>query len=123
MKNPSGDRSCSPIMLFTCMPVPGTTTPEPSPFVHVTEQAHPSVSITEMWVVDPSRPAMKRSRKPGASSPSRNAGVRSSCARSIAATISSTEGGGSERSSSASAYPSSVPPALGGGFVSTSRPR
>ena len=38
---PSGFRSSSPIMLFTWIPVPGTTTPEPSPFVLVTLQAMP----------------------------------------------------------------------------------
>ena len=41
------------MMLLTWMPVPGTTTPEPSPFVHVTEQARPSPSTTEMCVVEP----------------------------------------------------------------------
>ena len=35
--------------------MPGTTMPEPSPFVHVTEQAQPSASSTEMCVVEPSR--------------------------------------------------------------------
>ncbi len=44
--------------------MPGTTTPEPSPFVHVALQASPSASITEMWVVEPSRDERKRSRKP-----------------------------------------------------------
>ena len=34
-------------------PVPGTTTPEPSPFVQVALQRRPSASITEMCVVSP----------------------------------------------------------------------
>ncbi len=52
---PSGFRSCSPSMLLRCMPVPGTTTPEHDPFEQVTEAHAPSPSITEMWVVLPSR--------------------------------------------------------------------
>ena len=52
-------------MLLTCMPVPGTTMPEPSPFVHVTEHAQPSPSSTEMCVVEPSRLAMKRVEEAG----------------------------------------------------------
>ena len=51
---PSGLRSSSPITLLMCIPVPGTTTPEPSPLVHVTLQARPSESSTEMCVVEPS---------------------------------------------------------------------
>ena len=45
---PSGLRSCSPSMLFRCMPVPGTTTPEQEPFEQVTAAQAPSASITEM---------------------------------------------------------------------------
>src|SRR3954452_14885737 len=60
-KKPSGLRSCSPMMLLTWMPVPGTTMPAPSPFVHVTAHARPSASITEMCVVEPRRDARKRS--------------------------------------------------------------
>jgi hypothetical protein len=90
-------------MLFTCTPVPGTTTPEPSPFVQVTEHAQPSPSSTEMCVVDPSRLAMKRSRNPGSARPVRKPGVRSSCARSIAVTSASGSGRPGSRSSSASA--------------------
>ena len=52
---PSGLRSCSPSMLLRCMPVPGTTTPEQDPLEHVTEAQSPSSSITETWVVLPSR--------------------------------------------------------------------
>ena len=37
--------------------MPGTVTPEPVPFEQVTEQAQPSPSSTEMWVVEPSRSA------------------------------------------------------------------
>ena len=54
VKKPSGLRSSSPMMLLRWIPVPGTTTPEPSPFVHVTAHAIPSASITEMCVVEPS---------------------------------------------------------------------
>ena len=42
--------------------------------------------------------------------------MRSACADSIAPTIAATEGGAGARSSSASAYASRMPPALGGGF-------
>ena len=103
--------------------MPGTTSPQPSPFVHVTAHAQPSSSAAEMWVVAPSRLAVKRSRKPGSASPARKAGVRSACAASIAATTAATDGGGTSRSSSASARASRIPPALGGGFVSTVVPR
>ena len=66
---PPGFRSSSPIMLFRCMPVPGTTIPEDDPFEHVTVAQPPSASITEMWVVDPSREPISpatRSSAPGA---------------------------------------------------------
>ena len=85
------------------MPVPGTTSPQPSPFVHVTAHAQPSASAAEMCVVAPSRLAVKRSRKPGSGRPARNSGVRSACAASIASTIAATDGGDGARSSSASA--------------------
>ena len=65
--------------------MPGTTMPEPSPLVHVTAQARPSPSSTEMCVVEPSCEAMNSSRKPGRSRPSTNSGVRARCASSIAA--------------------------------------
>ena len=91
------------MMLLRCIPVPGTTIPEPSPFVHVTEHAQPSPSSTEMWVVEPSREAMKRSRNPGEASPLRNSGVRSDWARSIAATSAAAPGAPAPRSSKASA--------------------
>ena len=42
-------------MLFRCMPVPGTTTPEHEPFEHVTDAQPPSASMTEMCVVEPRR--------------------------------------------------------------------
>ena len=51
------------MMLLTWMPVSGTTMPEPSPFVHVTEQARPSPSITEMCVVEPIREPSRRARE------------------------------------------------------------
>ena len=52
---PSGFRSCSPSMLLRCIPVPGTTTPEHEPFEQVTVAQAPSASITDTWVVFPSR--------------------------------------------------------------------
>ena len=51
---PSGFRSCSPSMLFRCMPVPGDDHAEHEPFEQVTVAQSPSSSSTEMWVVDPS---------------------------------------------------------------------
>ena len=102
VKKPSGERSSSPIMLLRWIPVPGTITPEPSPFVHVTAHARPSRSSTEMCVVDPSCEPMNSSRNPGRLRPSRNAGVRARCADSIAATSRARLGGPSSRSSSAS---------------------
>ena len=111
--------------LLTWMPVPGTTRPEPSPFVHVTEHARPSPSRTEMCVVEPRREASRRSAKPGSTRPSTKAGVRSAWASSMTATM-STAGPArpSERSSRrAMASASSVPPADGGGLVRTARPR
>ena len=65
---------------------------------------------------------MNVSGSPARASPSRNAGVRSAWAASIASTIASGAGGPDPRSSSASAYAIRIPPALGGGLVSTSRP-
>ena len=53
-----GFRSSSPSMLFRCMPVPGTTTPEHEPFEQVTVAQAPSASITARWVVEPSREAI-----------------------------------------------------------------
>ena len=47
------------------MPVPGTTIPDPSPLEQVTLQAPPAASSTDTCVVEPSREARKRSRKPG----------------------------------------------------------
>src|SRR5660398_251729 len=46
-KKPSGFRSSSPIMLFSMIPVPGTTMPEPDPQEEVTETAIPAASTTE----------------------------------------------------------------------------
>ena len=112
------------MMLFTWTPVPGTITPAPSPFVHVTLHARPSPSMTEMWVVEPSRDARKRSAKPGSGSPSRKSDVRCAWTSSMTSTISGAEGGPSVVASRrAIASASSVPPAAGGGFVSTWRPR
>ena len=74
---PSGLRSSSPMTLFRWMPVPGTTTPDPSPFVQVTEHALPCESSTEMWVVDPSLEDMKLAKNPSSERPCTNSGVRS----------------------------------------------
>src|SRR5205823_1233082 len=112
----SGDRSSSPRTLLTWTPVPGTTTPEPSPFEQVTAHAQPSASSTETCVVDPSRLAAAQAAPV---SPDKNSGVRSRSAATIAATSAGTSGGPGIRSSSASARPTSTPPALGGGFVQT----
>ena len=103
--------------------MPGTTTPEPSPFVHVTAHARPAASTTEMCVVEPIREASSRCAYPGSPRPSTNCGVRSAWAASIARTTSASGGGDGAWSSSASDRPSRMPPADGGGFVSTSRPR
>ena len=97
--------------------------PEPSPFVHVTDAARPSPSTTEMCVVPPSREDRKRSRKPGSARPSTNSSVRASWAVAIASTMSAMRGGPGVRSSRPSARARSVPPAEGGGFVSTASPR
>ena len=97
--NPSGFRSCSPSMLFRCMPVPGTTTPEQEPFEQVTDAQAPSASITEMWVVLPSRErtsvatessaflARKRSRKPSVARPARNSSSRARLVDAITSAI------------------------------------
>ena len=57
------------MMLLTWMPVPGTTMPEPSPFVHVTEQARPSASMTVRCVVEPIREPSSRAREAGLAEP------------------------------------------------------
>ena len=125
VKNPSGLRSSSPMMLLRWMPVPGTTSPQPSPLVQVTAQARPSASTTEMCVVDPRREARKPRRgSPGAASPSTNSGVRSACTRLHRVDeLARPPADPCVRSSSASASAISTPPAVGGGLVSTSRPR
>jgi hypothetical protein len=89
------------------MPVPGTVTPEPVPLEQVTEQAQPSASSTEVCVVEPG--------------PLTDAGAMA--AASSAAATSRTSGARSMASRWASARTSLLPPALGGGFVKTSRPR
>ena len=48
---PSGCRSSSPSMLLSRMPVPGTTSPEHSPFDVVIDATLPSSSATLTWVV------------------------------------------------------------------------
>ena len=85
------------------MPVPGTISPQPSPFVHVTEQAQPASSSTEMCVVAPSRLARNASWNPRSASPSRKPGVRSDWARAITSTSASTVGVSGVRARSASA--------------------
>ena len=120
---PSGLRSASPMMLFMWMPVPGTTMPEPSPLVHVTEHARPAASSTEMCVVEPIREPSRRRAKPGSARPSSNCAVRTAWAASIARTTIAADGGEPDSSSSRSDRASRMPPAEGGGLVSTSRPR
>ena len=51
--------------LLRWMPVPGTTTPDPSPLVHVALHARPSASITAMCVVEPRRAGSARGSRPG----------------------------------------------------------
>ena len=103
--------------------MPGTTIPEPSPLEHVTPQAQPSASSTEMCVVEPSREARKRSWKPSWARPSRNSGVarvlrrlhhldQPPDVRRAGAALEQRERVGDED-----------PAAAGGGLVSTSRPR
>ena len=65
---PSGFRSSSPSMLLRCIPVPGTTTPEHEPFEQVTVAQPPSASITDTWVVFPSRPRTSVATESSASS-------------------------------------------------------
>ena len=62
---PNGFRSCSPSMLLSWIPVPGTNTPDPEPFEQVTLAHPPSPSSAVMWVVDPSRSAEEPGAKPG----------------------------------------------------------
>src|SRR5258707_738241 len=76
------------------MPVPGTTTPEPSPLVQVVLHAIPAASITEMWVVEPRRLDRKPCRNASAERPSRNSAVRSDWAAAIASTMTGSDGGG-----------------------------
>ena len=49
--------------------MPGTTWPDPSPLEHVTAQAQPSASSTEMCVVEPSRLARNVLGKSGSGKP------------------------------------------------------
>src|SRR3954471_6115915 len=65
VKNPAGERSCSPLIFLPGTPVPGPTTPDPSPLVVVTAHAQPSASSTLTCVVEPSRDVMNVSRNPG----------------------------------------------------------
>ena len=48
---PAGWRSSSPIMLLSCMPVPGMNSPDPDPLEAVIDATLPQRSITERWVV------------------------------------------------------------------------
>ena len=117
------------------MPVPGTTTPEHEPFEHVTEAHPPSASMTEMWVVLPSRErtsvatvssacfARNRSRYPSVASPSRNSSSRARLVSSITSAITNGSCGRPSRSRIPSASAIRIPPDDGGGLVSTSRPR
>ncbi len=122
-------------MLFRCIPVPGTITPEHEPFEQVTDAQAPSASITDTCVVFPSRDrtsvatessaclARKRSRKPSVASPSRNSSSRARFVESITSAITYGSCARSSRSRIPSASAIRIPPDEGGGFVSTSRPR
>ncbi len=124
VKKPEGLRSSSPMMLLRWIPVPGTTRPEPSPLVQVTEQASPPASTTLTCVVEPRLAARNLSMKPGSASSAVNCGVRSSWTVSITSTSRAAEGSPSPSASrSSKARARRIPPADGGGLVSTSRPR
>ena len=86
VKKPSGERSSSPIMLLRWTPAPGTITPEPSPLVHVTAQARPSPSSTEMCVVEPSCEAQELVEEARAGQPFEELRRAGRCADSMAAT-------------------------------------
>ena len=94
--------------------MPGTVIPDPVPIEQVTEQAQPSPSSTEMWVVEPSRSATIADADTGsATSPA-----------SIAAAISQRVGTRRDRQRGGPARrPAGSRPALGGGLVKISRPR
>src|SRR5258708_33795443 len=97
------------------MPVPGTTTPEPSPLVQVVLHAIPAASITEMWVVEPRRLDRKPRRNASAERPSRNSAVRSDWAAAIASTMTGSDGGAGPRSRGPREEGGRVAPARGGG--------
>ena len=106
--------------------MPGTTIPEPSPFEHVTEHAQPSRSSTAMCVVEPSLPLRPRKRADelGVGEPLeelRRALVLGALHH-LHERFERRAAAGSA-SSSASACAIRIPPADGGGLVSTSRPR
>ena len=124
MWKPSGLRSCSPSMLLRWIPVPGTTIPAPSPFEHVTLHAPPAR-------VD-HRDVRRRAEPAGEEALGEARLVEPVEERGRALALRRVHRGderlqrrraGGSRSSSASASAISVPPADGGGFVSTSRPR
>ena len=126
VKKPSGLRSSSPMTLLRWMPVPGTTSPEPSPLVHVTAHAPPSPSSTETCVVEPRLGGEEAIGKPGSASPATKAGVRACLRlrhRVDAAPPATAPPGRDAPSRRASASASSVPPADGGGLVSDGRGR
>ena len=82
--------------------MPGTITPEPSPFVHVTAHARPSPSSTEMCVVEPTVRAHELLEEAGAVEALEELRRAGALGRSIAATSRAWLGGPVSRSSSAS---------------------
>ena len=105
------------------MPVPGTTTPEPSPLVHVTAHASPSPSSTETCVVEPELRREEALGEARLARPAANSGVRVGLRSAIASTSSAARRRGRRVEPRRARSASRIPPADGGGLVSTSRPR
>ena len=108
--------------------MPGTTTPEQEPLEQVTEQAQPSRSSTAMWVVEPSGPrdgaaAQEARNELRVVEPGEELG-RALALRPLHDLDDPLEprrpGFGVEQPSARAIR---IPPADGGGLVSTSRPR
>ena len=123
VKNPSGLRSSSPMMLLRWMPVPGTTSPR-ALAVGARHRAGPARRRP-----GPRRASSSPAAQPGTSRNPARPGLRRTPASRVCAAAIARRGrrrGGRRRrsaSSRASASASSVPPADGGGLVSTVRPR
>ena len=88
--------------------------------VRARHRAGPTVAVGRRYVRRRAEPARgELLEEAGLRKPARNSGVRSACARAIASTTALTVGGDDPRSSCASACARRIPPALGGGFVTT----